>query len=250
MIFCFSGTGNSLWVAQRLSTVLGDEITAINDCYAPIHSADNRVIWVFPIYSWGLPPIVRKFMSNRNVSISGGASHYMVCTCGDDIGLAHKQWQKISEKRGWIARSTFSVQMPNTYTLMKGFDVDSPQTAQLKLAEAPSRVDFIAQQIKIGDKAMVTDDVVTGRWAWIKTRIIYPYFMKFCMSSKPFHATEDCISCGKCSQECPLQNIVMTDNHPQWGDNCTMCLRCYHTCPRHAVAYGKATKGKGQYLHP
>lgn len=250
MIFYFSGTGNSLWVAQRLSVALGCKMTAIGDCTAAIHSNDDRVIWVFPIYSWGLPLVVKKFMSNHNLSFCGKPSHYMVCTCGDDIGFAHKQWRKVVEKRGWVARSSFSVQMPNTYTLMKGFDVDSPQTAQQKLAEAPSRVDFIAQQIKIGDETMAINDVVTGRWAWIKSRIIYPYFMKYCMSPKPFHATENCISCGRCSMECPLQNIAMTDGHPQWGDNCTMCLRCYHICPCKAVAYGKATKGKGQYLHP
>ena len=29
-----------------------------------------------------------------------------------------------------------------------------------------------------------------------------------------------------------------------------MCLRCYHICPRRAVAYGKSTATKGQYLNP
>ena len=37
---------------------------------------------------------------------------------------------------------------------------------------------------------------------------------------------------------------------PHWGNRCAMCLRCYHSCPRNAVAYGKATAGKGRYMAP
>ncbi len=248
MIFCFSGTGNSLWVAQRLADILEDRIYLIADNnLTPIKSTAERVIWVFPIYSWGVPPVVKRFIQSQDIIFQNQPLHYMVCTCGDDTGIAYKQWRKLITKRGWIARSAFSVQMPNTYTLMKGFDVDSNEIMQQKLDAAPERVNFIAKQIRLNT---CTDDITTGSWAWIKTRIIYPGFMKFCMSPKPFHATENCISCQKCSRECPLQNIKMTEGHPQWGNNCTMCLRCYHTCPQHAIAYGNATKGKGQYLHP
>lgn len=248
MIFCFSGTGNSLWVAQRLADSLGDKIYSIADrSSAPIKSAAERVIWVFPIYSWGLPPVVKQFIKSLCVDFQNQPHHYMVCTCGDDIGVAHKQWRKMITKRGWIAHSAFSVQMPNTYTLMKGFDVDSKEIIQQKLDAAPERVNYIVQQIRLNS---CTDNVTTGSWAWIKTHIIYPYFMKFCTSPKPFLATENCISCNKCVKECPLLNITIHNNRPKWGNNCTLCLRCYHTCPQHAIAYGKATKGKGQYLHP
>ena len=37
---------------------------------------------------------------------------------------------------------------------------------------------------------------------------------------------------------------------PVWGDNCAMCLSCYHHCPKHAVEYGRQTMMKGQYLFP
>lgn len=254
MIFCFSGTGNSRWVAQQLARQLNDYVIDINDNPINWHYVETsgRVIWVFPVYSWGLPPIVKQFMANGSLDFDGfQIHHYMVCTCGDDIGLAHKQWLKLIKKRRWRGRAMFSVQMPNTYTLMKGFDVDSPETVQQKLSAATGRINHIAQQIH-QDRLEngITIDVTSGSWAWIKTRIIYPYFMRFCMSPKPFHATNDCIGCGKCSRQCPLLNINMTNDRPQWGDKCTMCLRCYHTCPQHAVAYGKATRYKGQYLCP
>lgn len=251
MIFCFSGTGNSLWVAQRISHNLGDEIKIINNSGKYESATCERAIWVFPIYSWGVPPVVVDFMKNTNLPAK--SRHYMVCTCGDDIGNAHLMWRKIINRRGWIYCGAYSVIMPNTYTLMKGFDVDSPEIMQKKLDDAPARVDHISQAIDHDNHIysdMPVNDVTTGQWAWIKTRIIYPYFVKFCMSPRPFHANENCISCGKCSRECPLSNITMNGNRPDWGNNCALCLRCYHICPQHAVNYGKATRHKGQYLHP
>lgn len=254
MILYFSGTGNSRWVALRLASLLGDKAFDIttklpNHLVVEQKNVSANLIWVFPIHSWGLPLVVKRFIKEWEGAIAQDSQHYMVCTCGDDIGHAHKQWRKIIGKKS-LPHSTFSVQMPNTYTFMKGFDVDSPQTVRQKLADAQARIDYIAKQICRGSSLHCTDDVVTGRWAWIKTHIIYPYFMKFCMSTKPFHATHNCIGCGRCSHECPLQNITMNDRCPQWGDNCTMCLRCYHTCPQHAVTYGKSTRYKGQYLFP
>lgn len=168
----------------------------------------------------------------------------MVCTCGDDIGNAHKHWRRLITGRGWYAQCAYSITMPNTYTLMNGFDVDSKELEQQKLSDAPVHIKEIAHKIK---SAYAIDDVVCGSWAWVKTAIIYPYFKRFCMSPRPFHATESCIGCGKCAKACPLNNILMEGNKPQWSNNCALCLRCYHLCPTQAIEYGKATKGKGQY---
>ncbi len=254
MIICFSGTGNSRYVSQYMASYFNDrvvEITATTIDNPPLLelAPDEKTIWVFPIYSWGIPPVVKELMERISIMQSDDCSrHYLVCTCGDDVGLTHRQWRCLIKKHGWNPVATFSVQMPNSYTLMKGFDVDPKRLEDEKLDAVPSRLNAVMELIN-GD--FCGDDVVSGSWAWLKTHLIYPYFVRFCMSPKPFHCTDDCIGCGKCARECPLDNIEMDDNsRPQWGDRCALCLRCYHTCPDHAVAYGKATANKGQYLHP
>lgn len=246
MIVLFSGTGNSLHVANLLSEELGDKIVRLPytaDCLP--QTDNNRVIWVFPVYSWGIPPVVARWISRLQIPGANDASHHAVMTCGDDIGQADKMWRKAVEKRGWKTAGAYSVQMPNTYVLMKGFDVDSPELAESKIKAAGPRVRSIAQRIE----AMPGDaqtDVVRGGFAWIKTKVIYPYFTRFEMSPKPFHPTDACVGCGICAKACPMTNILMTEGHPQWGTNCALCLGCYHACPHHAVAYGKATLGKGR----
>lgn len=244
MILYFSGTGNSRYVAERLAEELGEDApTDITAAPGHIDLDHAQVIWVFPIYSWGVPPVVMKFLNE--VEITGSWRHWMVCTCGDDIGLAHRQWRKAITERGWDAGGTFSVIMPNTYTLMKGFDVDPDDVIRRKIATSGERIHEIAICMMQGREP---DDVTTGRFASIKSKVIYPWFVKHAMSPKPFHYTTSCTGCGKCTSSCPLGNIAMTDGHPAWGTNCALCLRCYHICPSHAVAYGHATRGKGQYL--
>jgi ferredoxin/flavodoxin len=245
MIICFSGTGNSRYVAKLLADRLNDHVTEINSATAlNLGRGGERVVWVFPVYSWGVPAIVRSFM--ERVEIAGGV-HYLVMTCGDDTGLTQEQWRRLATRRGWTTAGAWSVQMPNTYVLLPGFNTDSEAVARDKMASVPERV----EQVASGIAAEATgDDVVKGRFAWFKTRVLYPLFMRWLTSPKPFHATEDCVGCGKCEAVCPLRNIRDSrSKQPQWGDRCTLCLGCYHVCPRHAVAYGKITADKGQYFN-
>ncbi len=254
MILCFSGTGNSLFVAKELSSLLGDEVIELpvaKGAKVQLTEGDNRVIWVFPVYSWGIPPVVDKII--RNIQVPNGHKywHFAVMTCGDDVGFADSTWRKSLTRRGWVGRDAYSVQMPNTYVLMKGFDVDPVDVAVSKVNAAPARIRSIAESLTAAQQRdwgnpLYASDVVRGRFAWIKTRIIYPWFKRYAMSPKFFYPNQECIGCKICAKNCPLGNITMADKRPQWHDNCALCLRCYHICPRHAVSYSTVTRGKGQ----
>ncbi|MDE5745456.1 MAG: EFR1 family ferrodoxin [Paramuribaculum sp.] len=243
MIFWHSGTGNTRYVAERLAEFTAQPISYISN--APGYKPENgeKIVWVFPVYSWGIPPIVRK-----NMKLSAdmcNAEHFMVCTCGDDVGLTHEMWRKLMRSKGYNARGAWSVQMPNNYVILPGFDVDSIELATEKLEKCERRIAEVARGIRCGAKV---DSVVRGSVPWLKTKILYPLFVSFLMSPKPFHFTDTCIGCGKCAGICPTSNIQMSSHHPQWGRNCAMCLGCYHVCPVHAVAYGNRTGKKGQYF--
>lgn len=255
MVVYFSGTGNSRVVAEAIASEFADQLVELagKTIIAPektaldLHEGNKELcIWVFPVYSWGVPPVVVNFIKKCNIPGGENAAHHLIVTCGDDAGLTARQWRKLIGARGWVAGSATSVIMPNTYVLMKGFDTDPVNVADEKLSKAPAEVRTAIERIKAG----ATDDHITqGRFAWIKSRIIYPWFKRYAMTPKPFHFTDRCISCGKCAASCPMLNIAMNaDKRPEWGSDCALCLRCYHVCPVHAVAYGKATQGKGQYL--
>lgn len=255
MIIYFSGTGNTRHCAGILSKLLSENLHELSAeelrdpsaAFVDIPEDETRVIWAFPTYSWGVPPVVAAFMEKASFSRRTiEATHFMLTSCGDDMAYTDRQWKRILTRRGVCCGSTFAVEMPNTYTLMKGFDVDSKEVETRKLAACGERLRHIAEAIKNGEDS----ELIRGAFPLIKSSIIYPWFKRYAMSPKPFHSTEACIECGLCARSCPVENIQMIDGRPQWGDFCALCLRCYHVCPRHAVAYGKATDGKGQYICP
>lgn len=261
MIIYFTGTGNSRIVAEHLHGHYFPDDTANDKLYQLeadrllhperqlLSIEDNGlVIWVFPIYSWGLPPIVTRFINNIKFKGAEKARHYMVCTCGDDIGRADDQWRNSLGRRGWTPRGAFSVIMPNTYVCLKGFDVDTAEVEAKKLAALPARMEEIYKAI---DRGFADSDVTRGEYAWLKTNLVYGLFRAFKMSPVPFRAnSEKCSGCGLCARSCPLMNIKLVDRKPQWGPVCAMCLRCYHHCSSHAIDYGKETANKGQYRPP
>ncbi|MCM1483534.1 MAG: EFR1 family ferrodoxin [Muribaculaceae bacterium] len=253
MILFFSGTGNSRYVADSLSDLLSDD--GIFDMSRGGVSGSpattgirDRVIWVFPVHSWGLPKVVRRFIDTVTLDpILDGAMHYMVATCGDDAGLTHQQWRSAVKRRGWKAAGSFTVIMPNTYIALPGFNVDPVAVACSKLEAAGTRIREVARAIRVGAKV---DDVCRGAMPWLKTRAIYPLFMGALTSPGLFRVRPDaCIGCGRCVKACPLGNVRISESEtPVWSRRCTMCLACYHVCPRHAIEYGPFTRGKGQYM--
>ena len=231
MIYCFSGTGNSQWVTDKLKGLMKDE--------------GNMFGMVFPVYAWGIPKVVKEYIEMHREEIKSAQYVYAVMTCGDDIGYADKILNKTIGKE---VDAVFSVHMPNTYVCLPGFDVDDPATVSRKLAEAPARIGEIARGIR---SDFTGDDVIPGAMPCLKSSVLRPLFEKLLMSPSHFSSTTDCVGCGLCARACPTANITIADDcRPRWSDNCTLCLACYHSCPHHAVTYTRQTRPKGQYHLP
>lgn len=59
MIFYFSGTGNSKWVAEKIAENIGDRVFDISSKEnIPDVENENYIGFVFPVYAWGAPEIM------------------------------------------------------------------------------------------------------------------------------------------------------------------------------------------------
>lgn len=244
MIYYFSGTGNSKLVCELLATQIGDSTSPMT---APQPCTDNVVGIIFPVYAWGMPNIVLTFLSNTLSHLLHNNIEYIytIMTCGDDIGYTDRLVRKSLQRHGLTLHAAFSLQMPNTYVCLPGFDVDKKEIADNKVATMRHQIPIIASHIQAQH---VITDVNRGVCAHIKTYILCPLFNKYLINDRQFHVDNSrCVNCGQCVQHCPVANIELsTDDVVTWKGHCTGCLGCYHICPNNAIQYGRFTKGKGQ----
>ncbi len=247
MIVYFSGTGNSRHVAQELAMLTADKAIPL----LGVEKIDYKVLGVVcPVYSWGISPVILN--SIKGWTVAEQPSYVWVAlTCGDDTGMAPSMISKALVKKGLQPDAIWSVQMPNTYVLLPGFDVDSQEVEQQKINNLPVRLKEIAGVINRRQRGV--NDVVKGTMARLKTGLVYPLFVLFGIQPRRFRVSDACVGCGRCAELCPMGNIIMKQEDikgkkiPVWGKNCTSCLGCYHGCVHGAIAYGTVTRHKGRY---
>lgn len=248
MIFYFTGTGNTGWVAKFVAQELNDELKLIpneinGDMYYRLKEGE-RLGFIFPCYGWGVPMFVEKFI--KRMEVENVSYLYFIMTCGDDTGMTADIFCQDVARKGWYCQLGYAIQMPESYVCLPGFDVDPKEKEQNKIMRSQTRMSLIIDDIIDGRGGF---DTLPGRFPWIKSHVIRPLFNRFLITPKYFKTNYGCTGCGKCVKECPYHNIKLDAlKRPLWGDKCVQCMRCYHTCPTHAIEWGKFTKNKGQYL--
>ena len=157
MIFYFSGTGNSEWIANQLSKGQNEDLVFIpealkNEALEFDLQKDEKIGFVFPIYSWAPPEIVLRFINRISLKEYQNQYLFFVCSCGDDTGLTQQVLVKALNDKGLLCHAGFSVTMPNNYVLLPGFDVDTKELERIKLANAVPRLTEINALISRREK--------------------------------------------------------------------------------------------------
>ncbi len=232
-IVYFTGTGNSLDISQRLKEHIDGDVLYMKDTDIGQLKHYDTVVIVTPVYSFGLPVPVEKF-----IAAMGGMSDkkfYVILHFAGFAANAAYAAQRLFEKNGLTVQNVYNIRMPVSFTIVatppKGY-------VQKTLKKSQQAVMRIANCIKNGEAAVqksnafafldkIHDDNA-ARWARLPEK---------------FKVTDECNGCGHCADICPVDNIEMVEGRPIFGAKCVACLACYNRCPRIAIAYGnKKTK--------
>ncbi len=244
MIFYFSGTGNSQWVAEELARRLKDKAVLIPKAKKEYKLGnDEKIGFVFPIYAWSAPKIVFDFINRVRFENVNNPFVFFVCTCHTQTGTIDRIMKKALAKKGLPCQAGFSLRMPNNYLLAPFVKTDSEKKKIQLLAQAQVHLDLIAEKIQ---KKKNVFQLRRGLGASLLSGIGRPLFEKF-MTVKGFYVTDACNRCGLCAKVCPVGNIRVTEK-PVWGDHCELCQACLNYCPQQAVQYGHYTKNKKRYV--
>ena len=244
MILCFSGTGNSKYVAQRIADALGDEILNLND---RIKASDTstvetgeRLIIVTPTYAWRIPRVVRDWL--LKTKLHGAKQACFVMTCGSEIGNADKYNRDLCVEKGLVCMGTAQIVMPENYIAM--FSAPQADEAREIVAKAEPSIDRAIAAIQHNQPFAPTRNNLYDRFMSGPVNLI---FYKFFVNADALTVSDACIGCRQCAKRCPMNNVTLKDGKPVWGKNCTHCMACICYCPKEAIEYGKKSVGQPRY---
>ncbi len=234
-IFYFSGTGNSLRVAQEIAERIGD--TKVIPMGAALEynlsNPPERVGIVSPVIMFGIPSIVLMFI--RRLEASNKDTYFFaVTTYGGILGGSLLQVRNMLKARGLELSAGFSIlvnRREEWNEVMK------------------KNLDEIVYSIKNKNTCKIdrgpVKDCILKTWIGNKlASLLIPGL------DKQFRANERCTGCGICKDVCPVNNIVITDNKPRWNHRCQQCFACFNWCPNKAIRYGKKPDDRFRYTNP
>jgi Fe-S-cluster-containing hydrogenase component 2/flavodoxin len=249
-IYYFTGTGNSLFVARQLAKELDNtEVISIPKVIdKPLTVSAEAVGLIFPVYMWGMPLIVERFVDQLG-EVKGIRDKYIfsVSTHGGMPAGTQLQLRDQLREHGLTLAAGYSIQMPGNYTPLYGAKTLAVQAKQF--AKAQKKIRTIAAVIKKKNKGEI--EANNGLVNAFFSGFVYKASAKHIpQMAKSFWVDGKCNHCRICVKICPVQNIVWENDLPKWLDKCEQCLACLQWCPQEAIQYGKNTASRKRYHHP
>ena len=233
IIYVFSGTGNTMLVAEEYAASLGPEthIAAIDSSFMDLPSPDGyQLVGIgYPVHAFNAPEIVERFA--RELKPSVHQDLFIFHTGGE--GLHFNDTSSVRIRR--ILRKDFTILSERHYVM--------PYNMIFRHSDAMVKhmVTYMRRLVPLHAKSILSCQherfrlmplrhllSVILRIEWIYARVQGRY-MK---------AGMECSGCGLCVRSCPMGNIRMEDGRPVFGNDCMLCVRCSFSCPDNAVSIG------------
>ena len=244
MVLYFSGTGNSRYVAETIGAILGDEVISMNERIKcddkAIISSQSPLVFVAPVYAGRIPRIVEKHILETR--FDGNKNAYFVSTCATTPWITGSYTEKICKQKSFHSLGFHSVIMPQNYVTHSDILTESENDKIIE--DAMPKIREIAKTINAGIPLPKEEPGKS-----LMSKVLNPIMYATMISAKGFYTTDDCDHCGQCVKRCPLNNITMENEKPQWGKDCTHCMACIDGCPKKSIENGKATLGRNRYYN-
>ena len=224
MLFYFTATGNSLYVAKHLEEKPISIAQAVHDT-VKTYTAD-RIGIVCPVFGHEVPALVREFLEQ---SVFETPYFYMILTYGNRHGGAAELAEKMLTGLGITPAYINTVLMVDNF--LPGFDMEQQKALDKKVDEQISR---IRQDLDAGKRfiAPVTDQDRAAHQEYLARMAKMPENA----FSNIYRITDECIGCEICTKVCPKNCFTVKDQKSTWhSEGCITCMACIHACPMMAI---------------
>lgn len=240
VVFYFSATGNSLAAARQIAQAIEADCVAIRDA-SIIENDYDRIGFVFPTFSWGMPQQVQDFVTR--MEIVGKPEIFAVATCGVLTGNALWDLKTILQKKGQTLHYGKSLVCAANNIFL--YDLKE-ERVQKGVTSQEQGMKQIAGEIMAGLAHPVNRPVLAPVFAKLHEKQVNTY----AESDVKFTVAGNCTGCGLCAKVCPAQNIVISQGKPEFHHRCQHCIACVQWCPIQAIDWDGKTAGRRRYHHP
>lgn len=249
-LFVYSGSGNSLWAAQRLGEALKDEVAILPMSFGAHAGKDiskpDRIGFLFPVHMWGVPRRVRRFIDS--IKFSKNIYYFAVALHAGQVARTLVELEEMLLRQGAFLQSGFELRTPANYTPFGGPGDTDKVKAILTAARARLKGE-IAPAIEAEKKSPT--DKGNPFQCLILSQCIHPLgSSQLGRMGKRFFADSRCTRCGVCARLCPAHNIRLTEDGVRFGSRCEQCFACLQWCPQEAIQCSPKSHRTRRYHNP
>lgn len=233
IIYVFSGTGNTMLVAEEYAASLGPEtqIAVIDSSFRSLPSSDGyQLVGIgYPVHAFNTPEIVERFA--RELKPSVHQNLFIFHTGGE--GLHFNDTSSVRLRR--IFRKDFTILSERHYAM--------PYNMIFRHSDAMVKhmVTYMRKLVSLHVSSLLAERVESTKFmplCRIVSSVLRIEWLYAKLQGPAMRAGKDCTGCGLCARRCPMGNITMENGRPEFGRNCSLCVRCSFSCPEDAISLG------------
>lgn len=238
IIFYFTGTGNSLYIARQLAGENAELLSIPQMVKRGKYEFEaDEIGIVYPIYGHMPPYMVRQFIQKAKLK---AGYKFAILTYGARKCDAVEIWDRISRK----ANNAFDY--INTIIMVDNWLPNFDMNEQLKIDKhIPENLQKITADINSRQHwhEPVTEEERQQHQGFMQRSGLDPEVGFLMKSEKFFTVTDACIDCGICTYVCPRGNYELTSRGVKTSGDCEFCFACIQNCPQKAIQFIKQEDG-------
>lgn len=266
-IYYFSGTGNTLFVLNKLKEHIPEirlipVMSLLND-NSQIYSESKIIGFCFPNHAGHLPIPMKMFV--KKLHLEGDEYIFSICNSAFSKSFAHIDIDNILKKMNSRLSAHFNLIMPDNHTIVtKNYRI--PSKEELMRYEDQVQANLVYIKDIINNKRSYDDkDARSAPFPMLIDKVLRPLIF-YLIENHPntvlngaFYADSKCKGCAICEKVCPADRIAIVNGRPIFDINktCFGCYACLNFCPVESLQAGSKwyngrsyTSENGRYPHP